>query len=391
MRILMVTDSFYPQVGGSETAIAMLSETLIGFGHEVGVAVMSRPQAASPSPRISFWKISSRIAGFDCKFLGKLHHLRRIIREFRPDVMNVHFMLESGYVGVKVARKEGIPCVLTNRGKGLYNKPTNFFERILYPFWNRGSLGADRVIATSQEMVDLFKERYGKESLAISNGVDVQVFYPSCDGAKVREERRIRPGQRVIFCARRLVPKNGIEYIIRAMPQILTKHDAVLWLASPLIRECERLKGIVKELGIADRVSFLGSLDHRELPSYFCAADIVVQPSIAEARSLACLEAMASGSAVIATATGGLKELITHRENGYLIEPFQVSTYAVTECHENGVRRLASAVDDVLSHEDLRQTMKRGARTYAETCSWPNITRQTLTVYEETRRMHHSD
>lgn len=379
----MLTDSFYPEIGGSETAIWNLSDTLSDLGHTVGVAVISKPKASAPSQKFRFWNVSGKVGGIDLKFWGKIHNLRAIIREFKPDVINAHFMLESGYVGVKAAHAEGIPCVLSNRGKGLYNKATNIVEATLYPFWNRGALKADSFIATSQEMVDIAKERYGIESLAISNGVDVNNFTPEKDGGYLREKHGVQPGQKVILCARRLVPKNGIEYIVRALPMIREKHDTVLWLASPLIREYERLKAIAAELGVEKQVVFLGAVDHHDLPFYFTAADIVAQPSIAEARSLACLEAMASGSAIVSTDTGGLKELITHKENGYLVASFQESTYAVTECHPDGVRRLAEAVITVMDDDALRAKIKKGARAYAETCSWPNIVRQSLAVYQK--------
>ncbi len=388
MRILMLTDSFYPEVGGSETAIWRLSEALVALGHEAGVAVISKPKASSPSDKFRFWNVSSKVGGIDLKFLGKIKNLRTIIREFKPDILNVHFMLESGYVGVKAAKAEGIPVVLTNRGKGLYNEATSLQESIMYPFWNRGAAKADAYIATSEEMVDRGRERFGLVTTAISNGVEIETFRPDIDGAHIRRRYNVPDSRRVLFCARRLVPKNGIEYMVRAMPEILKKHDVELWLASPLIREYEKLKALCSELGIQDKVRFLGSIDHTELPAHFTAADVVVQPSIAEARSLACLEAMAAGSAIVATATGGLKELITHGENGYLVPEFQEATYAVGALQEKGVRDLEQAVIAVLDDEQLRQKLKKGAREYALTCSWPEIARQTLKIYEQAIASH---
>lgn len=383
MRILMLTDSFYPEVGGSETAIWKLGEAMVKAGNEVGVAVISKPKAANPSSLLTFWIVPSKVFGIDLKFLGRIWNLRKVIREYKPDVINIHFMLESGYVGVKSAKAERVPSVLTNRGKGLYNAPSHITEKVLYWIWNRGALSADRYLATSDEMVDIFKERYGKESMVMSNGVDTDVFSPEKDGSVIRVRHGVKPHQKVILCARRLVPKNGIEYIVRAMPEIIRKHDAVLWLASPLIREYERLKKIAEELGVADRVVFLGPILHDELPLYFRAADVVVQPSIAEARSLACLEAMASGSAVIATKTGGLAEMIVHKENGYHIDPFMESTYDVKTFDALGVARLATAVIDVLSDDALRASMGKNARAYALQYSWPKVAERTLTVYRE--------
>ncbi len=386
MRILMLTDSYFPEVGGSETAIRKLGDAMVDAGHTVGVAVISKPNAANPSTKLSFWNVSSRIGGMDCKFLGKIHNLRRIVREFQPDIINAHFMLESGYVGVKTAKAEGIPCVVTNRGKGLYNKAMNVIERFLYWLWNRGALHADRFLATSDEMVDILRERYGRDSMVMSNGVDTVAFSPEKNGQPIRDRHGVRPGQRVILCARRLVPKNGIEYIVRALPLIREKHDTVLWLASPLIREYERLKQIAAELQVSEYVHFLGPILHDELPLYFRAADVVVQPSIAEARSLACLEAMAAGSAVIATATGGLAEMITHRGNGYLIDPFMESTYAVTTFDATGVDRLARGVIDVLGDDQLRSSMGKAAREYVMEYAWPKVAERTIKVYADVIR-----
>lgn len=383
MRILMLTDSYFPEVGGSETAIWKLSEAMVQKGHTVGVAVISKPNASNPSPKLSFWNVSSRIGGIDCKFLGKIHHLRKIVRAFKPAILNIHFMLESGYVGVKTAKKEHIPCVLTNRGKGLYNAPGNMIEAIMYRLWNHGALGADRYLATSDEMVDIFRDRYHKKSSVMSNGVDTDTFSPAKDGQMMRTRHGVQPTQRVILCARRLVPKNGIEYIVRALPLIRQKHDALLWLASPFIREYGRLQSIAEELGVAPYIRFLGPVLHDELPLYFRSADVVVQPSIAEARSLACLEAMASGSAVIATATGGLAEMIVHRKNGYLIDPFMESTYNVTSFDVTGVARLATAVTDVLSDDALRESMGKEAREYVQQYAWPRVAERTLAVYED--------
>lgn len=92
---------------------------------------------------------------------------------------------------------------------------------------------------------------------------------------------------------------------------------------------------------------------------------------------------MASGSAVIATATGGLAEMIVHRKNGYLIDPFMESTYNVTSFDVTGVARLATAVTDVLSDDALRESMGKEAREYVQQYAWPRVAERTLAVYED--------
>ncbi len=378
----MVTEAFYPSVGGSQTAIRYLSDALSDLGNPTMVAVMNVPGASSPSGKIAFATLTSYVGGVDLKTWGKIHNCRKIIRKFKPDIVNAHFLFESGMVGTSAAHKEGVPSVVTIRGRGIFFKPKNILEKILSRWWINGACQADGFIATSQEMADIATIRHGLSVTAISNGVETDIFTPEMN-KDIKTPHGIAPHQRVIFCARRLVPKNGIEYMVRALPTVRQTHDAVLLLAAPKDAEYQTLNTIIDELKIRPFVKFIGSIDHEELPFYFAGADIVVQPSIAEARSLACLEAMAAGAVVIATACGGLKELITHGENGYLIPAFEESTYQIGAVKLQGVADLANAVSTVLSDVTLEKNIRRGARKFAETCSWPAIARQSLKIYDE--------
>lgn len=381
MRILMVTETFHPVVGGSESAIRYLSDALTDLGHEVMVAVMNVPAAANPSKKFAFRVISPMVGPFNLKTWGKIAHCKRIVAEFKPDIVNAHFLFESGMVGTVAAHSNRVPSVVTERGRGLFSKPGNLLQRILFTWWIRGALKADAFIATSQEMADMAKQRFGIDILAISNGVETDLFTPS-RRTDIHSILHAKPEQRILFCARRLVPKNGIEYIVRALPLIRQAHDAILVLAAPLSGDYEKLKTIAAQLGVTDHIRFIGPVSHEDLPMYFASADAVVQPSIAEARSLACLEAMASGAVVVATDTGGLKELITHKENGYLVPAFEESTYQVGAINETGVKNLAEAVQTILSDAALSDRLRKGARTYAQTCSWKEIAKQSLVIYQ---------
>lgn len=376
----MVTETFYPVVGGSETAIRYLSDELSDQGHEVMVAVMNVPTADTPSTKFSFRKLTPMVAGINCRTWGKIHNCRKIIREFKPDIVNAHFLFESGMVGTTAAHKEGIPSVVSIRGRGIFFRPGTLLESLLSKWWIGGAAKADGFLATSQEMADIAHARHGLEVRAVSNGVETHLFTPDRK-TDIRTPLGIRPDQKVIVCARRPVPKNGIEYLVRALPLIRKQHDAVLLLAGPKKGEFDKLMDIAQELGVTDSIYALGSVLHDRLPELFASADAVVQPSIAEARSLACLEAMASGAAIVATDTGGLKELITHEKSGLLVPAFEASTYQVGAVHETGIMNLANAVSRLLADASLNAAVRKGARAYAETCSWPEIAKQSLEVY----------
>jgi glycosyltransferase involved in cell wall biosynthesis len=381
MKIAMVTDSFYPTIGGSETAIKNLSLEFLKMGHQVKVYGLFEG-VESPDARINVVYVSPKIQGLNLKVIGRYINLNKEIKRYRPDIINAHFLLKSGWAGVKAAKKNKIASIVTVRGKGVFYKHDSIKEALLFYIYRRMSLGADKILATSAEMADMVKKRWDKRAMPLSNGVDINHFLPDIQ-TELKRKLKLED-KKVILCARRLVPKNGIEYIIRAMHLILEKKgDVHLLLLAPRQREYKKLKELSEELNIGGRVAFLGEIEHDVLPEYYAIADLVVQPSIAEARSLSCLEAMASGKAIIATATGGLKELIKHKVNGYLIPPFEASTYQVGKINKKGVENLYRAVLELLDNQELREKIKNGARQTAEENSWEIIGDKTLEIYQQ--------
>jgi len=336
----------------------------------------------SPDPKIDVVYVSSMVFGLNLKAIGRYINLNKKIKEYKPDIINAHFMLMSGWVGVKVAKKNNIASVVSVRGKGVFYKVDSIKKTLLYYMYRRLSIKADKMIATSAEMSEMVKKRWGKVPIPLSNSVNIDHFRPDI---KTNLKIKLRlEDKKVILCVRRLVPKNGIEYIIRAISLILEKEKNIhLLLAAPRERLYEEFKKLAQDLNIDDKISFVGEIDHVILPEYFTIADVVVQPSIAEARSLSCLEAMACGKVVIATATGGLKELIANEKNGYLIPSFQESTYYVESPRQKNINNLANAVLNVLNNEELRKKIEKGARKTAIENSRKNIGKKTLEIYNE--------
>jgi glycosyltransferase involved in cell wall biosynthesis len=161
----------------------------------------------------------------------------------------------------------------------------------------------DYALAASDEIARVAMELAPDvEVEALANGVDTTLF------------RRVEPalprGDRPrIVVPRRLFPKNGVEYLIRAMPLIRKEVDAeaVLIGDGP---ERRRLEALAEELGVSHRVSFLGKRTHSEMPGLLSSGDLAVIPSLMEATSVAALEAMACELPVLASRVGGLPEIV---------------------------------------------------------------------------------
>jgi D-inositol-3-phosphate glycosyltransferase len=137
-----------------------------------------------------------------------------------------------------------------------------------------------------------------------------------------------------------------------------------------------RLKGIAKQLGTDDMVTFLGQRDQDTLQYYYSASDIVVVPSHYESFGLVALEAMACGRTVVASETGGLAFLIRDGENGFHVPAADP-------------RALADKLEMILKDPELRARVGQSARDYAQSHAWPLITKRIVSLYSEVLRAYH--
>jgi D-inositol-3-phosphate glycosyltransferase len=134
--------------------------------------------------------------------------------------------------------------------------------------------------------------------------------------------------------------------------------------------EVAHLRSLASELGIAERVSFLGAVDHERLPLFYSAADVCVVPSFYESFGLVALEAMACGTPVVASRVGGLEVTVRDGETGYLI-PWR--------CPEPFAERL----ELLLGNEELRRAFGESAREEVERFRWGNVAEAVLGIYRE--------
>src|SRR5206468_3423757 len=140
---------------------------------------------------------------------------------------------------------------------------------------------------------------------------DLQRFRPAQDRKKLREELGLKEEQKVIFCARRLVQRMGIDHLIQAMQRISARvPDAVLYIAGggPLRSQLEQL---ASGLGLTRCVHFLGRVSNEDLVRWYQAADLSIVPTLTlEGFGLVTVEALACGTPVIGTPYGGTKEIL---------------------------------------------------------------------------------
>jgi glycosyltransferase involved in cell wall biosynthesis len=225
-----------------------------------------------------------------------------------------------------------LPCIAAQRVRGAALVTTyhssHFLKRAASPLWRpifRSFLrAADRNLAASAEIAAVAAALApGARVDAVTNGVDTDLFRrvpPALPAPPAQRRRMVVP--------RRLFAKNGVEFLVRAIPEIQRAVDveAVLIGDGPERATLERLAA---ELGVADRVRFLGARAHGEMPGLLASGELAVVPSLMEATSVATLEAMSCEIPVAASRVGGLPELVDD-EVGALFEPGDPASLAQT-------------------------------------------------------------
>src|SRR5690606_13785848 len=148
--------------------------------------------------------------------------------------------------------------------------------------------------------------------------------------------------------------KNGVIYPILSFPPVLKEYPNARLVFAGTGEMMDEMKAKAKELGIADRVTMLGAVDHKDMIQYYALSDIALVPSILsagveEATSISALEAMGSGIPLIACAVGGLKEIVDHGKDGLLVE-------------ERNVGELTDAMIRLLDEPAYGQELAKAAR-----------------------------
>ncbi len=246
------------------------------------------------------------------------------------------------------------------------------------PFWGarffldlwfrRLARGAARIIAVSEATRRDFESRFGaKEKITVIPEAAAPVFFAqSPDGAAVRKKWDL-PGRYVLFVGSIREHKN-VQGLLRAYARIREKTDAGLVLVGRVDPRFEARHRFREAVGGSGRIRWIPEASDEELGALYRAAACFVLPSFYEGFGLPVLEAMASGTPVIAADSASLAEVTG--EAGLLFKPEQID-------------RLSELLYNVLSDSQLRQTLSQKGRLRAKAFSWEEAARRTLALYEE--------
>lgn len=376
MRILLINSEYPPIGGGAGNASANIARCLASLGHNVTVVTAH----FADQPRIetrdgaTIYRIPALRHKQDRS--GALEQLTFIAsasfwvlgwaRQNRPNATLAFFGMPSGAVAwlLKVVYK--IPYIVSLRGGDVPGfRPYDFktFHKLIGPFlrviWHHASFA----IANSAGLRDL--------ALAFDSSIEIPIIPNGVDRMQYKDEARAWSPPR-LFSVGRIVHQKGLDLGLRALAQI--KDLDWQWSIAGDGPQMETLKSLAQELGIAERVTFLGWQARDELAKDYHHANLFLFPSRHEGMPNAVLEAMSSGLPVVATRIAGSEELVVDGVTGVLVNTEDVDSL------RDGLRRL-------LVEEKTREQMGRASRQRVEQhYTWQKVAEQYQIFLEQTAR-----
>jgi phosphatidyl-myo-inositol dimannoside synthase len=289
----------------------------------------------------------------------------------RPRIINVHWLIPQGLVAVLAKRLTGARVVITVHGGDVLSLNGRLLRRIKRFILRR----ADVVVANSAFTAAACESLYdGRSYEVIPMGVDLGRFRAGPASAELTS--RYGLGDFTILFVGRLTEDKGLADLVEAL-HLLDRSGAAFTalLVGSGDQEAD-LRRRVQELGLDERVVFVGWVAHDDLADYYNTADVFVGPSIVgskgwqEAVGLVFVEALATGLPVISTRTGGIPDVVDDGITGFLVDP---------ESPEQICERLRGLIDD---RSLLRAMGTRGRAAVEQRFSWESVTQRYSAIFD---------
>jgi glycosyltransferase involved in cell wall biosynthesis len=367
MRIAIVASDYAPTIGGVQTAVRNIAHHSARLGHTVAVlSYQSRgasPQEGENDVVVHRFPWGRRpMLTLPFRALATLAGMARVLRNFKPDLVYVHFLSINALYILLLHYVLPFRLVVSARGNDIQGIPVR--SRLQRWMLKRLFRRANAILFCSAYVQ--------RDAAAYLHGVPSTTFVGVVgDGFNPDEFAGRKPyahSAPYILGMGRLVKKKGFDLLIRAFAEIAPEFLHVELLIAADGEERAALAQLIAELGLRERVRLLGFADRETTIALFWGCEFFALSSRLEPFGIVVLEAMAAHKAVLATKSGGVVDLVEDGVNGLLVEP--------------NVEALTRGLRQMLSRPIATREMGERAFSMNQHWTWDNVTRQYLDVFE---------
>lgn len=307
---------------------------------------------------------------------NKVSSLRKIIGKEEFEIFHGH-VYSSGLSASSLARKARMPFINTIHGSyykywdqimknRLASSVYKMMERKIVPSLVKKCRYQIHTDYDFAEVVKSWiKPKMSSKITTILNGVDVKLFNPQVKKNSLFEDEK----GPLIITTRRLVPKNGVIFLVKGFKKILKKFPNAKLVIIGDGPEKDRIKREIQLQNIKSSTLLIGMISNNEIPSYLAAADIVAVPSIVEASSISVLEAMAMKLPIVASDIPGIREITNFGKNCVLVPSKKPNSLA------EGILRLLK------SKEEAEKLAELGFQQVLQNYTWEKKAKETEEIY----------
>ncbi|MFX1444613.1 MAG: glycosyltransferase family 4 protein [Promethearchaeota archaeon] len=389
MNILIISQVFPPKRGGVQTAAYNTAKFLSKFGHNVVVVtskwaderrkvhemdgfLVYRFKSYNPPEIKGITQISS--LRFNPFMLIKLP---RIIKKHNIQLIHAQGRLFPISWLTAIANKLIFkrPMLINVQGRlevGVSGLIENIFDKTITKQVYQRAL--KKIICVSESLkVRLLNLGVKEEKLAVvSNGVDISEFKKIANAKFFDKFLDGKKDYKKVVFVGRLDAQKGVEYLIRAIPNVIKDFSKVHFFILGNGNLELKLKNLAKELNILENITFLDMIPLEKMAEFYSSADVFCLPSIHEGFPLSIAEALSIGLIIVASATEGIPEAIIENKNGFLATPRNVRELTA---------KLIKAL--TLNADEIRVIENNNINLAKKNYSWQKIIREIVRLYKQ--------
>lgn len=357
-RILALTPTYYPMMGGAERTVYELFSRLEQTGrYEIDLVTPNLSgKTVEKEGDFTVYRVGRPLKNKYAKFIAyqylQFRKANALAKQKKYDFLHIDFAFPAAFAALRLAKKHDLPLVTTEfhlgTGMDIIHEEQNpwFVKPIISKVYRNSKM----ILVISNEQKEFVKKNGGREAVVIHQGTDHVLFTPKNYDEGIKKKFACEGP--VCITVSRLSKRKCIDEMIDAIDVVRKKHPKVKLLIVGKGEEKERLQSQIQKLGLQDNVQFTGFVSDEDLRKLYATADLFLLTSKYEGFGIANCEALASGTPVITYDTTAASDYIKDGETGFITQ--------------HNVSEFAERVVELLDEPSRLEQMSKNARVLIE-------------------------